>query len=313
MVVNAVNAEKDMAWLRAIQSGEFLLVRDHPGMAVPGPVTIRDLKDPSSGADQRVDLALQGPNSLEILRGLIRSAGERRKLSRLGKMHFMETEAEGLSLLIARTGYTGERIGFEVFVHPDKAPLLWNILLKKGSSLGIKPAGLGARDSTRIEAGLPLYGHELAGPLDISPMEAGFAPYVKYHKPCFIGREPLLKREAKSSMQISRFRVLAKGIRMIKTGAPVINRRSQRLIGTVTSCALDTEGFQVGMALLDRRNSREGTRIGIFPEADGPSGGRGERPMAVGQKIALHEEAVVTSRFPEERLHLEQFRKVLEK
>jgi glycine cleavage system T protein len=313
MVVNAVNAEKDMAWLRAIQSGEFLLVRDHPGMAVPGPVTIRDLKEPSSGADQRVDLALQGPNSLEILKGLLRRAGERRKLSRLSKMHFMKTETEGLSLMVARTGYTGERVGFEIFVHPDKAPLLWNTLLKKGSSFDIKPAGLGARDSTRIEAGLPLYGHELAGPLDISPTDAGFAPYVKYHKPCFIGREALLKRDEKSSMQISRFRVLAKGIRMIKTGAPVINRRSQQLIGTVTSCALDTEGFQVGLALLDRRNSREGTRIGVFPEAGDPSGERGEKPMGVGQKIALHEEAVVISRFPEERLHIEQFRRVLEK
>ena len=313
LVVNAVNAEKDMAWLRAIQSGESLLDRSHHGIAVPGPVTIRDLKDPSSGADQRVDLALQGPNSLEILRRVIRSAPERRKLSRLGKMKFMETEAEGLPLMIARTGYTGERMGFEIFVHPDKAALLWNILLKKGSSLGIKPAGLGARDSTRTEAGLPLYGHELAGPLDISPMEAGFAPYVKYHKPYFIGREALLGRDEKSSMEISRFRVLAKGVRMIKTGAPVISRRSQQFVGTVTSCALDTEGFQVGMALLHRPNSREGTRIGIFPDAGGGSGGRSEGPMTVGQKIALHEEAVVISRFPEERLHVEQFRKVLEK
>jgi len=309
MVVNAVNAEKDMAWLRAIQSGEFLIDRSHPGMAVPGPVTIRDLKEPSSGADQRVDLALQGPNSLEILKGVIRTARERRKLSRLGKMKFMEMEAGGLSLLIARTGYTGERVGFELFVHPDKAAFLWNTLLKKGSSLGIKPAGLGARDSTRTEAGLPLHGHELAGPLDISPMEAGFAPYVKYHKPYFIGREALLRRDEKSSMEISRFRVLAKGVRMIKTGAPVVSRRSQQFIGTVTSCALDTEGFQIGLALLERRNGREGTRIGILPEA----GGRSEGPMAVGQKIALHEEAVVISRFPEERLHVEEFRKVLEK
>jgi glycine cleavage system T protein len=313
MVVNAVNAEKDMAWLRAIQSGESLLDPSRPGIAVPGPVTIRDLKDPSSGADQRVDLALQGPNSLEILKGVIRAAKERRKLTRLGKMNFMETETEGFSLLIARTGYTGERVGFEIFVHPDKTALLWNILLKKGSSLGIKPAGLGARDSTRTEAGLPLYGHELAGPLDISPMEAGFAPYVKYHKPYFIGREALLRRDEKSSMEISRFRVLAKGVRMIKTGAPVISRRSQQFIGTVTSCALDTGGFQVGMAFLDRPNGREGTRIGIFPEPGSGSGGKPERPMEVGQKIALHEEAVVISRFPEERLHVEQFRKVLEK
>jgi glycine hydroxymethyltransferase len=226
-------------------------------------------------------------------------------------MEFIGIELAGLNLFIARTGYTGERIGFEIFVHPENAPELWKILLEKGEPFGIKPAGLGARDSTRTEAGLPLHGHELAGPLDITPREAGFAPYVKFHKPYFIGREALFEKE-RSTRQIVRFRVLAKGVKMVKTGAPVVNRRSQELIGTVTSCAIDSGGFQIGMALVDRRSSREGTRIGIFPQAE-PITVETFKGKSAGEKLLLHEEAVVISRFPKERLLLEKFREVLEK
>ncbi|MBW2056768.1 MAG: glycine cleavage system aminomethyltransferase GcvT, partial [Deltaproteobacteria bacterium] len=313
MVVNAANAEKDMAWLKAVQSGEYLIDRNHPDIEAPRPVIIRDLKDPSSGRDQRVDIALQGPNSLRILQSLIRRAKERQRLARLRKMAFTEIEIEGLNLLVARTGYTGERIGFELFVHPGQAPELWNILLSEGRAFGIKPAGLGARDSTRTEAGLPLYGHELAGPLDITPMEAGFAPYVKYHKPYFIGREPLLERDRTTTREIVRFHVLQKGVRMIKNGGMVVNRRTQRPIGTVTSSVLDTSGFQIGMALVERQSAREGTRIAVFTEP-GALTNRGARGGGrPGDRIPLHEEAVVISRFPAERLHLEEFREVLER
>jgi len=313
MVVNAVNAERDLAWLKAVQSGAFLIDRSHPDIQAPGPITIRDLKDPSSGRDQRVDLALQGPNSLEILKILTRGVKDRCRLSRMRKMAFIEIELAGLDLLIARTGYTGERIGFEIFVHPEDAPRLWNILLEKGRSFGIKPAGLGARDSTRTEAGLPLHGHELAGPLDVSPTEAGFAPYVKYHKPYFIGREALLEKDRTSTREIVRFSIPQKGVRMVKNGALVVNRRTQKAIGTVTSCALDGAGFQIGMALVDRHNSREGIRVRIFPETGVMTGERGKEGMPLGARVSLHEEGVVISRFPAERLHLEQFREVLEK
>jgi len=230
-------------------------------------------------------------------------------------MAFVETEVEGLNLLVARTGYTGEWIGFEILVHPQDAPKLWNLLLKKGKPYGLKPAGLGARDSLRTEAGLPLHGHELAGPLDITPKEAGFAPYVKYHKPYFIGREALMEGDRTSTMEIVRFSVPSKGVRMIKNGALVVNRRTQKVIGTVTSCALDTVGFQIGMALVDRQNTREETRIGIFPEAGTKTKekGKGRDSVPLGERVPLHEEAVVISRFPAERLHVEEFREVLEK
>jgi glycine hydroxymethyltransferase len=222
-------------------------------------------------------------------------------------MEFMEMKTVGLDLLIARTGYTGEKTGFELFVHPEEAPRFWNLLLKESKPYGLKPAGLGARDSLRTEAGLPLHGHELAGPLEITPKEAGFAPYVKYHKPYFIGREALLEMDRTSTREIVRFSVPAKGIRMIKHGAPVLNRRTQQVVGTVTSCALDTVGYQIGMALVDRTTSREGTRIGIFPDPEALTRGQ------AGNRVPLHEEAVVISRFPVERLQREAFREVLEK
>ncbi len=313
VVVNAANADEDMAWLKAVHSRKFLIDRRHPDIEAPGPVLIRDLKDPSSGLDRRINLAIQGPRSLDILSSLTKRVRNAERLARLRKMEFTEMDLQGLKLLIARTGYTGEKIGFELFIHPREATGFWNLLLKKGEPFGLQPTGLGARDSLRTEAGLPLHGHELAGPLDITPMEAGFAPYVKYHKPYFVGREALFERDIASTKEIVRFRVPSKGVKMIKNGALVVNRRNQKVIGTVTSCALDSEGFQIGMALVEKQSSREGTRVGIFPEAGPMFGKKARDEIPLGERVPLHEEAVVISRFPAERLQLEEFREVLEK
>jgi glycine/serine hydroxymethyltransferase/folate-binding Fe-S cluster repair protein YgfZ len=122
MVVNAKNADRDLAWLSAVQSGRVLADHRRFDIEPPGPVRIRDLKDPSSGRDGRVNMALQGPNSLTILCSLLRNASDRKALSRLRKMAFIETGVGGLDVIIARTGYTGEWIGFELFVHFQKGP-----------------------------------------------------------------------------------------------------------------------------------------------------------------------------------------------
>ncbi|MFQ6118212.1 MAG: hypothetical protein ACE5LQ_08085, partial [Candidatus Bipolaricaulia bacterium] len=142
------------------------------------------------------------------------------------------------------------------------------------------------------EAGLPLYGHELAGELDISPIEAGFGGYVKFHKPFFIGREALLRR--KSRMTVVRFRMERRGVRLPKYGDPVVDRGG-RYLGRVTSCALDTEGFLVGLAYIEQGASREGTELWIFSlperELSEPKGlGRGDR-------VAVPQEAKVVPRF----------------
>jgi len=300
LVVNASNVEKDLAWLNAINSGQYLIDREHPDIEIEGPAIIRDLKDLSSGEDQRVDLAIQGRNSLAILQSLTDDPKLRARLARIRRTEFVETELAGMNVIVSRTGYTGEDIGYELYLHPDNAPKMWNLLLEKGQDYGVKPAGLGARDSTRTEAGLPLHGHDLAGLYNISPIEAGFGPYVKFHKPYFIGRKALLEKEATRTMEILRFRMNEKGVRMARLGDVVVDKRGQ-YIGRVTSCALDSEGFQVGLAYVDRKYNREGTPIGIIPlPHDKVPPTKPVEELALGDKMLLHEEATVLTRFPVE-------------
>jgi glycine cleavage system T protein len=301
LVVNAANAEKDLAWLRAVDSRRYLIDREHPDKEIEGPVTIKDLKDHSSGSDQRVDMALQGPNSLAILQRLTDDPRLKDTLARIRRTDFIETQLAGIEVVVSRTGYTGEDVAYELYLHPEDAPKMWNLLLEKGEDLGVKPAGLGARDSTRTEAGLPLYGHELAGEYDISPTGAGFAPYVKLHKPYFIGRQAHMEREARRTMEIIRFRMKAKGVRAIRPGDVVVTRRGE-YIGAVTSCALDVEGYQLGMAYVNRRYTREGTELRVFPlpPSEKAELEKDKRQLVAGDKVLVAEEAVVLSRFPME-------------
>jgi glycine cleavage system T protein len=301
VVVNAANAEKDLAWLRAVNSRRYLIDRECPDKEIEGQVTIRDLKDLSSGDDQRVDMALQGPNSMAILQRLTDDSRLMDRLARIARTEFIETELGGIDVLVSRTGYTGEDIAYELYLHPGDAPKMWNLLLEGGEDLGIKRAGLGARDSTRTEAGLPLCGHELAGEHDISPTGAGFAPYVKLHKPYFIGRRAHLEREATRTMEIIRFRMKAKGVRAIRPGDAVVTRRGE-YIGAVTSCALDVDGYQLGMAYVNRRYTQEGTELRIFPlpPSERALPEKNKRELVVGDKVLVAEEAQVLSRFPME-------------
>ncbi len=299
LVVNAANEDKDWAWLNAVNEGEVLIDRDHPDKAVEGKAILRNLKDPSSGQRQKIDIALQGPNSLAILQSLTDDEKLKDKLARIRRTGLIETELGGFELVIARTGYTGEDIGYEIFVHPGDAPALWNLLLRKGEPFGIKPAGLGARDSTRTEAGLPLYGHELAGSFNIDPVGAGFGSFVKFHKPYFIGRKAFIKKALSGKMEIVRFRMNEKGVRMPAMGDPVVNRKG-KYIGAVTSCAIDSEGFLLGMAYVDKRYNKEGTQIGVFalPHGKVPA----EKPkdeLGEGDQVLLHNWATVLTRFPE--------------
>jgi glycine hydroxymethyltransferase len=170
--------------------------------------------------------------------------------------------------------------------------------MDKGEPFGIKPCGLAARDSTRTEAGLPLYGHELAGPFDISPTEAGFPGYVKYHKPFFIGRDALLARDRERDRELIRWRMNQKGVRRPNTGDPVVNKRGQT-IGYVTSCSIDVEGFLLGLAIVNRRYTEENTSIGIFVLPAKPRAEKDKAALQMGDQVLLPVEATVLSRFPE--------------
>ena len=300
LVVNAANAEKDLAWLRAVNSRQVVIDRDNPAMEIEGEVTIRDLKDPSSGAERRVDLALQGPQSLAILQSLASDAEVRRRLACIRRTDHAQLDVGGFDLIVARTGYTGEEYGFELLVHPDRAVELWNALLEKGAASlgGIKPCGLAARDSTRIEAGFPLYGHELEGEHGIKPTEAGFAPYVRFHKPFFIGRRQCLELELSKKMEVVRFRVIEKGVRAVRGGDPVVNRRGQ-YIGRVTSCTLVGER-QIGLAYVDKRHNVPGTEIGVFPSSHAEeAAAKALGDLAAGDKVPLNVWATVVTRFPD--------------
>lgn len=305
IVVNAANAEKDWAWLNAVNNGEVLIDRERPDLRVLRPCKLRNLKDPSSGPDMRIDLALQGPASLKILQSLTDDPRLKTHLGRLRKTGVAECNLAGFDLIIARTGYTGEEIGFELFVHPDRAVAFWETLLEAGKPFGLQPCGLAARDSTRTEAGLPLYGHELAGPFNISPAGARFAPYVKLHKPFFIGRKPYLESEKTRTMEVARFRMNEKGVRMPKTGDPVVNRRGQA-IGWVTSAAVGVDGIILGMAYIQGRYAKPGEEIGIFnvpqkPVIEKPN----KADLAPGDKVSLPDAATLLPRFPDlaERAH----------
>ena len=171
--------------------------------------------------------------------------------------------------------------------------------MKEGKEFNIKPAGLGARDSTRVEAGLPLYGHELAGKYSITPAEAGYGAFVKLHKPYFIGKKRLLQRETQRKMEIIRFKMKSKGIRMVKPEDPIVDEKGQ-YIGRVTSSAL-VKGMQVGLAYVDKNFVQEGRKIGIFilPRKGKISPEVSKDQLSRGDKVLLHQEALVLSRFPE--------------
>lgn len=294
VVVNASNNDKNWAWLNAVKNGEVIIDPTYPARRANGAdsCVLRDLRAESSGADQRVDIALQGPKSLETLLKMDGDAAEKAALKALPWAGVTRATLDGFDLIISRTGYTGERVAFELFVHPEQAAALFSRLVE----LGVTPCGLASRDSLRTEAGLPLYGHELAGPYAMNPGDAGFGTYVKPWKTFFVGKTAFLAHEAKRDVEIARFRLDSKTGRPPKQGDPVVDKRG-RVVGVVTSCAVDSDGFQTGLALLKEEFQPEGTPIAIYSGAEkldavNLSG------LKIGGRAIAPEQATVLSRFP---------------
>jgi glycine hydroxymethyltransferase len=294
LVVNASNEEKDWDWLNAVNENRVVIDYERPWVQVEAPAVLRNLKDPKTGKDQKRDIALQGPASIKILQAMTDDPLLKKDLALIRRTELITCELQNIPLVIARTGYTGESWGFEILVHPDKMEKLWNAIMKVGEPYGVKPAGLACRDSTRIEAGLPLYGQELAGPLSITPVEAGFPGYIKYHKPFFVGRDALIAQEGKRSRELIRFRCNKKRCRRPNTGDPVVDERGVE-IGKVTSCSVDEEGFLLGLALVDKRCKMPGLPLSVFP-LHGKSLQEG---LLQEKKVALPIDITVITRFPE--------------
>jgi glycine hydroxymethyltransferase len=247
----------------------------------------------------RVDIALQGPKSRDILLALGADPATARRIKALKRTELCDATIGGFDLVAARTGYTGEQMSFELFVHPDRVQDLWNALLQAGAPMGLKACGLAARDSLRTEAGLPLYGEEMAGHAELGVGDAGFENYVKTYKPWFVGRRAFVEQEQKRQGEIARFRFSAKSGRMAHYGDPVVDDKG-RVVGQVTSCSIDAEGYRLGQAYLELKYTPEGTPIAIFQSAsDKPEKPR--KGLKMGEKVTLPEPALVLSRFPKRK------------
>jgi glycine hydroxymethyltransferase len=182
-------------------------------------------------------------------------------------------------------------LGYEIYSTAADALWLWNRLLDIGRPFGLLPCGLASRDSTRTEAGLPLYGHELAGPHDINPFEAGFGPYVKLHKSFFVGRAACLRFCLEQKREIVRFEAEA-GSRPVREGALVLDRNGA-VLGQVTSCVSLGEA-QIGLALVERRGLDVGTPILLLPA---PRPGSLPQAADVGARMPVTSPGRIVSRF----------------
>ncbi|NJC95459.1 MAG: glycine cleavage system aminomethyltransferase GcvT [Anaerolineae bacterium] len=286
VVVNASNDDKDRTWLESVRDGKVRIDNARPFARTYGyNAEIRNLRDASSGDAMRVDIALQGPRSRDILLAMGVDSESRAHIMKLKRTELCDAVVGGFDLIVSRTGYTGEKMAFELFVHPERAVDFWNAVLKAGEPYGVKPIGLGARDSLRTEAGLPLYGHEMGlgsgkfGGRDLGVAEGGFGSYVKTYKPWFIGREAFVAREKERTGAVIRFTFDEQRVRMAHNGDPVVNADGER-IGFVTSCAIDGQRFITGQAYVDLAYTKMGTPIGIH------QGGNMERPAGMAKVVS---------------------------
>ena len=303
VVVNASNDDKDRTWLESVRDGKVKIDNARPYARTFGyEAAIRNLRDPKSGNDMRVDIALQGPKSRDTLLAMGVDSETRARIMKLKRTELCDAVVGGFDLIVSRTGYTGEKMAFELFVHPERAVDFWNAVMKTGEQFGVKPIGLGARDSLRTEAGLPLYGHEMGlgsianalgrgdlaptmGMRDLGVAEGGFGSYVKPYKPYFIGREAYVAREKERKGVVIRFTFDEQRTRMAHNGDPVVvstgsTGGDMKQIGFVTSCAIDSARFITGQAYVQLAYAKEGTVIGVN------QGGNVDRPAGLAKVVS---------------------------
>ena len=231
VVVNASNREKDVAWIKAHVSGE---------------TTVEDVSDAYG------QIALQGPLAERILRKL--TAEE--NIPRKNYTALWDRPVGGVNCIISRTGYTGSD-GFELYAAAGETEKLWNLLLEAGQEEELIPCGLGARDTLRLEAGMPLYGHELSD--TISPLTAGLGYFVKMDKEDFIGKKAM---EAAGTPAQCRVGLKAVGRGIMREHQDVY--ADGRKIGLTTSGThCPYIGYPAAMAIIDRDFRAPGTAVQV--------------------------------------------------
>lgn len=204
VVVNAANTARDAAWFR-----------EH----LAGRVEMADI------SDRVAQIAIQGPAAQRILQPLAGIPLDSIRFYRFAQ----KVPVGGVECLVSRTGYTGED-GFELYLPAERAVPVWDALLAAGKPEGLVPAGLGARDTLRFEAALPLYGHELSA--DISPLEGGLSHFVKFGKGDFIGREALAAQQ-EAGPRRRRIGIRMTGRGLARGGCPVLS--GGKSVGVVTT------------------------------------------------------------------------------
>jgi aminomethyltransferase len=199
-------------------------------------------------------IALQGPKAFDVL---ALAGSDAAKLRELGSFHFRDAVVCNVRCTVARTGYTGED-GVEIFCPWDEAPAVWNQLLELGQALGIKPAGLGARDTLRLEARLSLYGNDIDE--TTNPLEAGLGWTVKMDKADFVGKAALAAvKAAPMPRRLVGFEVTGRGI--ARHGYP-LRDLAGREVGLCTSGSPGpTVGKNIGLGYLPTAMSSVGTRF----------------------------------------------------
>jgi aminomethyltransferase len=242
LVVNAARTDEDFAWL------------DRHLPAVEAAVSAANQVRIDNRSADFGGIAIQGPRVAELFHALF---GE--DVYPPARNHIVDLDLDGIRLSIARTGYTGED-GVEIFFSAKDAARFWNTVLEKGERFGIKPCGLGARDTLRLEVCYPLNGSDLS--LERNPIEAGLGFFVDLTKPNFIGREALLKaKENGSPEKLVAFRMQAKGPPPRPHYSVFDN--SER-IGEVTSGTLSPSlNYGIGMAYVSALHAKIGTKIDI--------------------------------------------------
>ena len=231
LVVNASNKAKDFDWLAKHINGEV------------------QLEDRSS---EYAEIAIQGPQAEAILRTVV-------GYDHIPKRNYSFiplAKLDGIDCLIAQTGYTGEQ-GFEIYCKEDQAVKVWQKLLEVGESFGLTPCGLGSRDTLRLEAGMPLYGHEMND--SITPLEVGLDFALKMNKEDFIGKDALEKIGSPFRRRVG-LKVVGRGI--IRENAPVFYQGIE--IGFTTSGThAPFLGYGIAMALLDATHCEENLEVEV--------------------------------------------------
>lgn len=235
LVVNASNVDKDYEWMIS-NKGKC-------------EIEIENISNDVS------EVALQGPKAQEILQKLTNIDLKEIKFFYCNR----NVNIDGANCLVSRTGYTGED-GFEIYTNNDEIAKVWESILEAGKEYGIKPAGLGCRDTLRFEATLPLYGNEISK--DINPLEAGFGFCVKLNKENFIGKDALVKQKADGlKRKIVGFEMKEKGIP--RHGYEVACNGEK--VGFVTTGYFSpTLKKNIGLAIVDSKYTEIGLEIEIL-------------------------------------------------